>query len=408
MKQALIAINDEKVSNELERTLSSVDVVPEHTINALDKVKPGLDFLEPDLLIISNKLARETRIVSVLNTLKKENLDKTEILFFTDHVDIIDKNRTILIGELIDRNIYPVFCKTITTDLIKESIKNPPTLAGEVKRISNQYHLMLEEQREDQRIEHIERKANEHNNVIAFASAGYNVGTSTIAENTSISLAKKGKKVLYLDANSNNHVANAFGLADEDCHMVDAVKFVEGKKEQDLTELPIQYSEQENLFILSNKKYAVSPTNLSKIVDFYQDQFDCVVLDLGKVGTTDSIALADTIYLIITMNNNLIKDSLKLLQYINSNHLSEKIQFILNQAPYKMNILNEDLLRSYGFPITYKVPTLFNNILWEELFNNEFLINKSTNNRSAVEMQHEIKKIAENVLERTQDVSQNN
>jgi pilus assembly protein CpaE len=201
--------------------------------------------------------------------------------------------------------------------------------------------------------------------VHAYFGAKGGVGTSTLAINTAISLhIDQGKSVVLVDANLNFGDHRSFlGLGDDERSIVDAVAPA-GIDQQIVRKVIVRHKSGVDLVLAPSTpegaEYVKSATHdLLQVCMQLRAMYDYVVVDLDKQlddHTLDVIALADKLFMVMTLDLASIKNVRLLLDTISDIGVpDERVQLVLNRSNAWTGISAKAAERAIKRPICHQV-----------------------------------------------------
>jgi len=201
--------------------------------------------------------------------------------------------------------------------------------------------------------------------VHAFFGAKGGVGTSTLAINTAISLhIDQGKSVVLVDANLNFGDHRSFlDLGSDEPSIVDAVAAA-GIDQQVVRQVIVGHKSGVDLVLAPSTpegaEYVKSATHdLLQVCMQLRAMYDYVVVDLDKQlddHTLDVIALADRLFMVMTLDLASIKNVRLLLDTMSDIGVpDERVQLVLNRSNASTGISAKSAERAIRRPIAFQV-----------------------------------------------------
>jgi pilus assembly protein CpaE len=201
--------------------------------------------------------------------------------------------------------------------------------------------------------------------VHAWYGAKGGVGTTTLAVNTAISLHNDlGKSIVLVDANLNFGDHRSFlGLSSEERSIIDAVATA-GIDRQTVRQAIVGHKSGVDVVLApitpEAAEYVKSATHdLLRVCMQLRAMYDCVVVDLDKQfddHTLDVIALADRLFVVMTLDLASIKNVRLLLEAMFDIGVpDDRIQLVLNRSNASTGISVKAAEGAIKRPIAYQV-----------------------------------------------------
>lgn len=170
--------------------------------------------------------------------------------------------------------------------------------------------------------------------VIVITSGKGGVGKTTITANLSVSMAKKGKKILAIDTDIGlRNLDVVMGL--ENYITYNLVDVVEGNCR--LSQAIIRDRTHSNLFLLpsaqTRDKDAVTPEQMRRLVEQLKEKFDYVLIDCPagiERGFQNAIAAADKAVVITTPEVSAVRDADRVIGLLEKSGISP-VSLIVNR-----------------------------------------------------------------------------
>lgn len=411
-KTVLIATGNDSLDKEVEniQTINSV-----HTLKDSQKLLAAIEFLEPQVLVITDNFGDKDILGTLLKKISKR-YPNTQILLLALPVDNEDFLRLTEFGSLIERGIYPVFKREISSELVERYVDTPPKLEGKVKEVFDKYKNIHNDSEKGSvgviNTEHLDKGT--YSNVVLFSSKKGGAGATFMAINYALTAAKyvsinnKKPSIAIIEANLKEYdLGNSLGIEeDSEYNLYEAAKVAQNMIDRNvnnsagsqkiLRSFKTYENKDRKVSVLSyvsedgQKLNTISASQYKQIVDVASKNFDIVIIDsssdLSSKITKVLFELSTINYAVMTMDNNDINNNLRFTNRLKDLHLANKTAFILNKYHIKEydrfienNVViplmfKKDLLSSYEFNIIATIPYMSPNFLNNCLFNGEPMV----------------------------------
>jgi pilus assembly protein CpaE len=201
----------------------------------------------------------------------------------------------------------------------------------------------------------------ETDELIAFLPAKPGVGCSTIALNTSVTLAaQSGRRVLLIDLDLNCGIVG-FLLHLNGAHsVVDAAEHAAQLDEELWGKLVVSAG---NLDILPagpmRPGFRMEPAAMRYLLDFARRNYDFVCADLSGLMERFSVELmeeAKRIYLVVTPELPSLHLARQKLEYLRGLEMDRRVSLLLNRAQKRGLISSEEVQKAVGVPVAVEIP----------------------------------------------------
>ncbi len=184
--------------------------------------------------------------------------------------------------------------------------------------------------------------------VIVITSGKGGVGKTTTTANVGTGLAKLGKKVVLIDADTGLRNLDVVLHLENDI-VNTSVDIVEGKC--DIQDAMIQDKRYPNMFLLPTSqkkdKSAINPEQMKAIIDALRPEFDYILVDCPagiEQGFNTAIAGADRAIVVATPEVSAVRDADRIIGLLETNEMG-KINLVVNRIRMDM-VQRGDMLSS--------------------------------------------------------------
>lgn len=335
--------------------------------------------LQPDIVIISDYLTGRENLPELLIRLKKDS-PSIRIIYITAKVAMGDIPRVMSLGNLVLLGIYPLIVEDKLTPKKIQYVLEHPIEEDEVSYLLK-YHKKTSEKKdtlfeleEEVEVEDVEEEG--YKNVFNISSIKPGTGKSFISVNTSLNIAKYGKKkdgkpptVAVIEADLQNlSLGTLLGIEDEEYNLKTAMEKISTivSKDGELIDDRVKI-EEVNKFVLecfrpyygvSNLKALVGSQLTMKeieniheylylyLVDLVASEFDVVIIDtnssLAHVTTYPLLRSATKTYYILNLDFNNIRNNARYKSTLEEIGVLDKVSYVLNENH------NTDYMKMYG------------------------------------------------------------
>lgn len=335
--------------------------------------------LHPDIVIISDYLTGKENLPELLIRLKKDS-PSIRIIYITAKVVMNDIPRVMSLGNLVLLGIYPLVVEDKLTPKKIEYVLEHPIEEEDVSYLLK-YHKKASEKKdtlfeleEEAEVEDIEEEG--YKNVFNISSIKPGTGKSFISVNTSLNIAKYGKKkngkpptVAVIEADLQNlSLGTLLGIEDAEYNLKTAMDKISTivSKDGELIDDRVKI-EEVNKFVLecfrpyygvSNLKALVGSQLTMKeiediheylylyLIDLVASEFDVVIIDtnssLAHVTTYPLLRSATKTYYILNLDFNNIRNNARYKSTLEEIGVLDKVSYVLNENH------NTDYMKMYG------------------------------------------------------------
>ncbi|WP_442637624.1 AAA family ATPase [Rossellomorea marisflavi] len=372
----------------------------------------------PEIVIVSDYLTGKESTPELLVRLHN-HCPNVRVLYITNKVAMNDVQKVMGLGNLVLLGIYPLIVDGKLTPTNIEYVLEHPTKEEEVSYLLK-YHRdtskkkeNLFELEEEEVIEDVEEDG--YKNVINISSIKPGTGKSFISVNTSLNIAKYGKKkdghpptVAIIEADLQNlSLGTLLGIEDEKYNLKTAMEKIATivNKDGDLVDDIVKINEV-NKFVLecfrpyygvSNLKALVgSQLTMEEIEDIHEylylylvelvaTEFDVVIIDtnssLAHVTTYPLLRLATKTYYILNLDFNNIRNNARYKSTLENMGVLDKVSYVLNENhdPEYMKMygveepeeleFTEKEVRDSDFDLAGSLPMIPKSVFLNRLFN---------------------------------------
>lgn len=378
-----------------------------------------IEFLKPQVVIISDRLAGDENIIGLMIGLKNR-FPYTRFIYLTGEVAPKDVARTDALGTLVLVGIYDIVMeKKINIDLVTDIIEHPKS-DKEVKYLTEN---ILSNRAEIENtiggmeyIDYDEGKGSEpESNIIVFTSIKPGTGKTFVSTNVASAIAKYGKgkpRVALIEAdlqtlsvgtvmaidekgNKNKNLKTAIETISElfDRGNLTEDEDVLRRAHRKVKECFIKYKTLPNLDVLVGSSLTpeeidrmdIRPEYYSYLMDMLKDDYDLIIVDtnssLFHVTSFPILHKARCSYYILNLDYNNIKNNIRYRDTVKALGIGDKVKYILNEeienSPEYYNVgvdleelyfTSEKVEQDY-FKLSAKIPilpkTVFLNRLYE-------------------------------------------
>lgn len=374
--------------------------------------------LQPDIIIISDYLTGRENLHELLIRLKKE-MPSLRILYITGKVPMTDVPRVMSLGNLVLMDIYPLVVEEkLTPNKIQYVLENP--IREEDVEFLLKHHKKTDEKRDtlfelEEETDFVDVEEEGFKNVFNFSSIKPGTGKSFISVNTSLNIAKYGKKkdgkpptVAVIEADLQNlSLGTLFGIEDEKYNLKTAMEKIstivsnEGVLLEDIEKI-----EEVNKFVLECFRPYYGVSNLRALVgsqltmeeieniheyqylylvELIAGEFDIVIIDtnssIAHVTTYPLLRLATKTYYILNLDFNNIRNNARYKSTLENLGVMDKVEYILNEnyvpeylkmygveEPEELDFKEADVVDN-GFVLAGTLPMIPKSVFLNRLFN---------------------------------------
>ena len=374
--------------------------------------------LQPDIIIISDYLTGKENLPELLVRLKKD-APSIRIVYITGKVQMNDIPRVMGLGNLVLLGIYPLIVEDkLTPKKIQYVLENP--IQEEEVNYLLKYHKKAEEKKEslfelEEEEEMVDVEEDGYKNVFNISSIKPGTGKSFISVNTSLNIAKYGKKkdgkapsVAVIEADLQNlSLGTLFGIEDEKYNLKTAMERIstivseEGELVDDIAKI-----EEVNKFVLECFRPYYGVNNLKALVgsqltmeeieniheylylylvELVASEFDVVIIDtnssIAHVTTYPLLRLATKTYYVLNLDFNNVRNNARYKSTLENLGVMDKVEYVLNEnyvpeylkmygveEPEELDFKEEDVVDN-GFVLAGTLPMIPKSVFLNRLFN---------------------------------------
>lgn len=379
--------------------------------------------LQPDILIISDYISGKDILSELLIRLKTE-LPQLRIIYITGKVQMGDMARVMTLGSLVLMGIYPLVVEgKLTPKKIQYVLTNP--IQEEEVAYLLKYHRKATEKREGlfELMDEAEQRDVEekgYQNVFNISSIKPGTGKSFISVNTSLNIAKYGKRkdgkpptVAVIEGDLQNlSLGTLFGIEDDKYNLKTAMERIativseDGELVEDLAKI-----EEVNKFVLEcfrpyygvNNLRALVGSQLSMeeieniheylylyLVELVASEFDIVIIDtnssIAHVTTYPLLRLATKTYYVLNLDFNNVRNNARYRSTLENIGVMDKVEYVLNEnyvpeylkmygveEPEELDFTEADVVDN-GFELAGTLPMIPKSVFLNRLFSGRPLV----------------------------------
>lgn len=374
--------------------------------------------LKPDIIIISDYLTGKENLPELLVRLEKE-APGIRIVYITGKVQMNDVPRVMGLGNLVLLGIYPLVVEDkLTPKKIQYVLENP--IREEEVAYLLKFHKKAEEKREslfelEEEEELLDVEEEGFKNVFNFSSIKPGTGKSFISVNTSLNIAKYGKKkdgtaptVAVIEADLQNlSLGTLFSIEDAKYNLKTAMERIativneDGVLVDDIAKI-----EEVNKFVLECFRPYYGVSNLRALVgsqitmeeieniheylylylvELVASEFDVVIIDtnssIAHVTTYPLLRMATKTYYILNLDFNNVRNNARYKSTLENLGIMDKVEYILNEnyvpeylkmygveEPEELDFTEKDIV-DHGFKLAGSLPMIPKSVFLNRLFN---------------------------------------
>jgi len=208
--------------------------------------------------------------------------------------------------------------------------------------------------------------------VIAFMPAKGGSGATFLATNLAFALASRGSKVAVLDMNLQfGDVAMLMTDKRPPSNIADVSRDA-SRLDAALLESSMMHVA-DNLWMLAapdapERSVEVKPDIVERIIALARDEYDFVVLDVGRILEAVSIRAldqAETIFLVVQAALPTLHDAKRLISVLTGlGYGREKLQIVLNRADKRSDIGLDEIAKALGYDVAVRMPNSYENVVY--------------------------------------------
>jgi pilus assembly protein CpaE len=207
------------------------------------------------------------------------------------------------------------------------------------------------------------RPTSEVGQTFGFVGAKGGVGTTTVAVNTAVALARvdRGVRTLLVDIHQAGGDAAVFAGIDPKFSIVDAVENTHRLDDTYMNGLVTPITQGLGLLASSDRPFAASvdPARVRKVGEFLASSYRYVVLDLPRsdAAVLDGIDQATTIFIVANQELATVKSGARLAGTLRQRYGRERVKIVMSRSDRQADIGIADVERTMGAEIAFTFPS---------------------------------------------------